>query len=302
MTYEAFTDYKPRQAAASTIGKAKEIIDEYRAAGFTLTLRQLYYQFVARGLIENTDLAYKKLGKIITAAREGGYISWDAIEDRGRRAVRERGESDPETVLTEIVDRLKIDPWRDQEHYVEVWIEKEALLGVIQDRCDQYRVTRLACKGYLSASTMWSAAKRFQWARKRGKHPVIIHLGDHDPSGLDMTRDNEMRSSQFSWGEVHMQRIALNMNQVEAFDPPPNPAKITDSRSHDYITQHGSSSWELDALDPKTIDGLLNSALGRYITNRDGWDAAYEEEEQKRDLLRQLPERWDDIIKFLGNE
>ena len=86
---------------------------------------------------------------------------------------------------------------------------------------------------------------------------TILHLGDHDPSGIDMTRDNAERLADVFGGDVELKRIALNMDQIDEYAPPPNPAKVTDSRFEQYLLMYGAESWELDALEPSVINELI---------------------------------------------
>ena len=82
MTCEFFKATKFRASSLAIIDQANEIIDEYQADGYDLTLRQLYYQFVARNLIPNSQSEYNKLGTAINNGRLAGLIDWDAIKDR----------------------------------------------------------------------------------------------------------------------------------------------------------------------------------------------------------------------------
>ena len=297
---EHFRTYNFREATFDQIATANSIIEEYQRAGLTLTLRQLYYQFVARDLIPNSERSYKSLGSVISKGREAGLISWRAIEDRGRNAVRVQGESDPRKLVSGLEYGIVLDPWQEQDTYVEVWIEKDALIGTIEGVCDEFRVTHMACKGYLSASEAWRAGKRFERARARGKDCVIIHMGDHDPSGIDMSRDNEDRSYMFSHGPVELRRIALNMNQIEEYAPPPNPAKLTDTRASTYVERYGDESWELDALEPRTLSDLVRSALDCCITDPEAWNETMEREEDVRGSVRGIHEHWDEISELIG--
>jgi hypothetical protein len=81
-----YKDFNFRSASLSVIELANSIIAEYQAQGYDLTLRQLYYQFVARGIIPNSDAEYKKLGSVINDGRLAGLIDWDSITDRTRLA------------------------------------------------------------------------------------------------------------------------------------------------------------------------------------------------------------------------
>jgi hypothetical protein len=259
------------------IETAEAIIDEYAAQGFTLTLRQLYYQFVSRAIIPNKQQEYQKLGNLISAARLAGLIDWDSIIDRTRELRGNSHWSNPKQIIQACASQYMIDKWEGQEYRPEVWIEKDALVGVIEGVCNKMDVKYFSCRGYTSQSEMWSASQRLIRFIEQGQIPVIIHLGDHDPSGIDMTRDIIDRMTLFGEGDhVEVIRIALNMDQIQEFNPPPNPAKITDSRAAGYIRKHGRESWELDALDPKVIAELIREK----ITDLIDWDK-YEARQRK---------------------
>lgn len=243
-----------RAKSRALIIKANEIIEEYSAQGYSLTLRQLYYQFVARDLIPNTERSYKNLGSVINDGRLAGYIDWSAIEDRTRNVSAAPHWDSPADVIQAARDSYQIDMWADQPRRVEVWIEKNALTGVIHSTCRELHVPYFACIGYVSQSEQWRAFQRSL------NHPVtILHLGDHDPSGIDMTRDNDDRLNMVFGGDVEMIRIALNMDQIEQYNPPPNPAKVKDSRFEQYLQDYGPDSWELDALEPSVINDLIRT-------------------------------------------
>ena len=284
-----------------TIERANSIIEEMDQLGYTLTLRQLYYQFVRRNWIANQDREYKRLGAIVTKAREAGEIDWLAIEDRGRHCYRTITEDDAGTVLSGVEHGIALDYWRDQRRYVEVWVEKEALSNVVSRPCRKFDVPYMACKGYLSASEAWRAGQRFEEAIANGNRAVLIHLADHDPSGLDMTRDNTDRLELFAGSPIEVRRIALNMDQIQAHDPPPNPAKITDSRSTDYIARFGYDSWELDALEPQMLDQLITRIIKEYI-DPDIWAATSQREKELRAPLAALSDNWDEVEQFIRDQ
>lgn len=301
MSNETFIQKSFRPETQAVIDQAIEIIEDYQQQGFTLTLRQLYYQFVSKDLIPNKDKEYKRLGSIITDARMTGQIGWDAIEDRGRGKKGWLIEEDIDQILWELPGAYAADFWASQDRYIEVWVEKDALSSVVQKACGPFRVGYMACKGYLSASEAYRAGKRMEQARDNGKEPLVIHLGDHDPSGIDMTRDNGDRLATFSWGDVEVQRIALNRNQIDSYNPPPNPAKITDSRARDYIRRHGNLSWELDALSPSVLVGLIRSAIEPHIDQHE-WDICQAREVENKELLRRVRTRWADVEAMLKDE
>lgn len=319
-----YADKNFNETAEEILRLANQIIDDYAGMGLSLTLRQLYYQFVARDWFpddrtwtqtgsgrwvrdpegtKNAEPNYKWLGGLINDGRLAGRIDWDAIVDRTRNMVRNSHWADPQDIIQDTARQYMIDNWEGQKWQPEVWVEKEALSGVLDDPCAALDVPHFACRGYVSQSAMWEAAMRLIRYRTRlGRNPVIIHLGDHDPSGVDMTRDIMDRMALFfgyeGLPEPKVVRIALNMNQIRQYNPPPNPAKVTDSRAKSYITEHGNKSWELDALDPATLVALIRDAVASF---RD--DDIYEErvrrQEREREGLTLVATHWDEVMEHL---
>jgi len=283
MSKIAYIDRTFGLAARKIIDKANEIVAEYQAQGFQLTLRQIYYQFVSRDLIANTMQSYKRLGCIISNARLAGLIDWTAIEDRTRNVQSLSHWRTPSEIVGDCAEQFRLDKWADQPCRPEVWIEKEALAGVIEGVCRELDISFLSCRGYTSQSEMWSSAMRLKAMIAAGQTPLILHLGDHDPSGLDMTRDITDRLAMFMGG-VKVIRLALNMDQIERYNPPPNPAKVNDSRFDAYQEQFGSESWELDALEPSVLVQLIRDAV-LAVRDERLWAEAVREEEGHRAIL-----------------
>lgn len=271
------------------IAKANHVLEEYAAQGFSLTLRQLYYQFVARGWLPNRQSEYNRLGSVISDARIAGVMSWTAIEDRGRSLMGINSyESVPE-FLNSVKSRFALDLWTNQDYRPEVWIEKQALEGVIGGICNQLRVDFYSTKGYNSQSEQWRAGRRFAQYVQKGQRPIVFHLGDHDPSGMDMTRDNRDRLSMFAGVPVTVVRLALNRDQIDKFNPPENPVKFTDSRAEGYVAEHGYHSWELDALSPQYIAQVIEENVLR-IRDPEKWDEMVEEETNDRMVMDRMIE------------
>lgn len=291
---------KRRFSAASQamIDKANAIIAEYESQGFALTLRQLYYQFVARDLIPNNMKSYKNLGSVVNDGRLAGLIDWNHITDRTRSLKKRSHWNNPADIIDAVSRSYHIDMWANQAYRPEVWIEKDALAGVIEGVCEELDVPYFSCRGYTSQSEMWVGAQRIEdWVSRWRQTPVIFHFGDHDPSGKDMTRDIVDRLRLFMGG-VRLERLALNMDQVEKYKPPPNPAKITDSRSNAYIAEFGSESWELDALEPKVLTNLIRRNIDA-LRNKKTWAQDQKRLEDEKALLGKVSERWDVIVKDL---
>lgn len=297
---EKFIAKRFSQGSQDIIAKANEILDEYHGQSLILTLRQLYYQFVARGLLPNKQTEYKRLGGIISDARLAGEIDWAMMEDRTRRVNKISAWDKPESIIEACANQYQEDLWADQKWRPEVWIEKDALIGVIENVCEEFRVSYFACRGYASQSAQYEAGQRFRKMIRKGQLPIVFHLGDHDPSGIDMTRDNSDRVSMFSRLGVEVRRLALNMSQVEQYNPPPNPAKETDSRSGDYINKFGGESWELDALEPTVIDQLIRENVEALIETG-AWDAAKEAEQSNKAAILAVSNNWDDIVEQYGS-
>jgi hypothetical protein len=252
---------------------------------------------VSRALIPNTVRAYKGLGDVISNARLAGLIDWDLIEDRTRNLQSRAHFADPKEVVEAAYQSHHLDRWKGQEHRVECWVEKDALAGVFSRVCRKWDVPLFPCRGYVSQSEMWSAAMRLQHYEHNGQTAVIIHFGDHDPSGIDMTRDIQDRMATFGCN-VSVSRLALNMDQVEQYKPPPNPAKATDARFQAYLETYGEKSWELDALDPATLSALVEAAVQRY-RDPSAWQKVVKQEIEERAVLRASSDHWEDVASFL---
>lgn len=282
-------EYKPKrfnEEGMAIIDIANSIVDNYMSQGYQLTLRQLYYQFVSKDLLPNTQKSYNKLGRIISEARLAGLLSWEAIEDRTRSLHQLAAWADPAEIIDAAAEGYRIDKWANQLYRVEVWIEKEALAGVFEGVCDELQVPFFCCRGYTSQSEMWRAGRRIRRHRRNHK-VVVLHFGDHDPSGIDMTRDIVDRLEMFSESLMDVQRLALNMDQIDQYGPPPNPAKITDSRAAEYIELYGEESWELDALEPRVLADLVRTHVNQY-RDLSKWNAMVEREEDEREKLREI--------------
>lgn len=286
------------------IDKANAIITEYQAQGFDLTLRQLYYQFVARGFIANKQTEYKRLGSVINDARLAGLIDWNAIEDRTRNLRAVSHWDTPADIIASAAASFRVDKWAKQDVRPEVWIEKDALTGVIEGVCRELDVPYFSCRGYTSQSEMWSAAMRFRAYAIAGQDSHIFHFGDHDPSGMDMSRDIEDRIRLFLGsrsGQFEFTRLALLNDQIEQYDPPPNPAKLTDSRAEGYIREYGDESWELDALEPSVIADLIRDAI-EPLKDPEVWAQTVEEEESDRKRLALASENWPGVADHIERE
>lgn len=298
-----------REDKLELIEQINGVVNTYTMQGYTLTLRQLYYQLVARGIIENTQRSYKNVGNLINDARLAGLIDWKAIEDRTRNLKGLTHWENPQQIIRSASYQYKKDLWKDQNYHLEVWVEKEALAEVVAKASQPFDVDYFCCRGYVSQSEMWESAQRLVRHCNHGKNCIIIHLGDHDPSGIDMSRDIEERLQLFGSQDggrtfdnhfLGLRRIALNMDQIEEFNPPPNPAKITDTRAKSYIEKFGDESWELDALEPRVITELISKTITEYA-NEEIMEEVRDRVEKEKQVMNLICDDWNNLYGLYSN-
>ena len=292
---EKFIDHKFNAISVETIVVVNNILAEYSRQGYRLSLRQLYYQLVARDYIENSVRSYKRTGDLVSNARLAGLVDWEMIEDRGRETISNTHWNSPAEIVRAAAHQFRIDHWINQPCYVEVMVEKDALSGILEPVCRKLDIRFMANKGYSSSSAMYEASRRISQAFRDNKEVHLFYLGDHDPSGIDMTRDIKERLDLFTYNQINIEtvRLALNFDQVEQWQPPENPAKESDSRYQIYLKQFGESSWELDAVEPATLAKLVEDAVMALI-DEDAWDIVEEEQASKRNDLERFADNYED--------
>lgn len=294
MTSGVFRCYREKEfskAHLELIGWVNDILDDLAKDGLDATLRQIHYQLTNRPDYENTKSNYDRLGNVVSEARMAGLISWTAIEDRERH-IRGHAYNDyPEEVFRGLDVGYRRNKWNDQDFYPVVGIEKRALEGVIANICYDLEVPFVALKGYSSQSVTWRLGQKLARAIQRGQRPIFFHLGDLDPSGWDMTRDLRERLSLFAGTPITVQRLALNMPQVEEYKPQPNFAKEKDSRNASFYAEFGIlKAYELDALSPRIIQGLIRDAV-TMIRDDAKWADSIAKEAEDKEYIIELVER-----------
>ena len=273
----------------SIVQAVNVILAEYN---FPLTLRQIYYRLVSSNLIPNKLSAYKQLSKTLVKARENSEVDDTKIEDRARQVLKApQCYEDPEEYV-DCVKRwfkesgldYKADLWADQDTFVEVWVEKDALSRLIEQAAKPYRVTVCPSRGYSS----YTYIKRMAIDDRLSdidKPIIILDFGDHDPSGLQMTEDLERRLVNYGEGlDIEVKRIALTIKQVKQYKLIPNPTKLADPRSQAYVAQYGDECWELDAIEPRELQRLVKDAIEEHL-DREVWENSLEQEEKDRTNL-----------------
>lgn len=340
----------------SVISAMVGICEEYKRDRYTLTLRQLYYQLVARDIIPNHDKVYKKMSGLKDEAVYGGLIDWGVFEDRGRVPHTPYYENGVAEALERTIECYRLDRQENQNVHVEVWTEKDAISSILKRVTDKYGITLVVNKGYTSSTAIYGAYERFTEKINHDKKVKILYFGDHDPSGLDMVRDirerlmfmfinGEQLDSGFqdqldAWwvdesltlcdvaefdekyesvtelmrpdlsdykhekiyplfdegrmamffhekGLFEVQQIGLTMEQIEAYNPPHNPAKITDPRAKNYVKKYGAVSWEVDALKPNIMQGIVKDAIEQSIS-METYDFVLKQERKEKGEIQGL--------------
>ena len=282
---EEFRSKKFKQESLDRIEQCNDVIDDYLGQGLRLTLRQLYYVLVTKNLIPNSVESYKALGSLVSDARLAGMMDWDAIEDRGRRPTIPLEFRDLQHRIDLTIANYRLERWAGQNNYVELWVEKDALAGVLAPLAEEHHVTMMVNKGYSSQSALYSSSKRFLEASDEGKDLILFYLGDHDPSGEDMVRDIQTRLGMFG-AELEVRKLALTMPQIDKYKPPPNPTKLTDSRAAAYVEKFGNSSWEVDALPPQRLAQIIRDEFEDVIDMELMDEIKEQEEADKKELLK----------------
>jgi len=294
-----FIPHKFYAKTASLIAECDAICTMYFQKNYTLTLRQLFYQLVTRNRIANTVKEYKNLGQLISDARYAGLIDWEHITDRVRVIQGNQHWAGPEDIIHSASETLTIDTWVGQKYRPEVWIEKDALIELARNVCEPLDIHYIAVKAYSSTSAMWDARKRFREYVRDGQTPLILHLGDHDYTGDDCSRHLKERMELLTEHPVELRRLALNRDQIDKYDLPPQPGKNADPRFRGYVAKHKTTHvWELDALMPDVIERIIEDGI-RQVLDEDLRSGFVAEQAEGRKLIGQVSENWPEITDFL---
>ena len=260
----------------------------------TLTLRGLHYKLVNLGMTNNVS-HYKKVVSAMIKARWNEELMFSDFVDHDRETI---GMTEAErTILEDKVEEAKRqitlwknsykkNRWENQSIYVEVFIEKKALIGSFKDVCKDNGVALNPCKGYPSLTFLHEASMRFNDAIEDGKEPVIIYFGDYDPSGEDIPRSIQDNLDRMGV-RVRIKRVALMEHQVIEWNLPPAPAKIGDSRTANW---DGLGQVELDAITPEKLSRLCEDAIMEEFDEELHDELLKEEEKERKKFKKALEE------------
>ena len=287
MTKKQYIESNLKTNRRELLDKIIPIADEYMAKGYKITVRQMFYQLVTKGIVDNTDSAYYKTSDILKDGRLFGEIDWQLIVDRGRRPIMPAEFRSISHLIRSAKNAYRSDRWKEQKYYVEVIVEKDALAGILEPVAEEYHVSLLAGKGYPSISSMYDLAGRIE-KKQSEKKCVILYMGDHDPSGRDMVENIPKQMEQLRI-RVKVDHIALTQNQISLYDLPSQYAKKSDSRYKKFKEKFGPKSCELDALEPGVLKEILKTNIKKYL-NEDLYEQAIKKEDDDKNRLDTVAE------------
>jgi hypothetical protein len=249
-----------------------------------MTVRQVFYQLVGLGVIDKTERDYNNVVvRQLTKLRLEGALPWSWITDGTRWMHKSVRYGSVEEALEATSRHYRRDYWRELDDYVEVWLEKDALAGVLYRVTDEWGVPLMVTRGFASLSYVHSAAETIE---RIGKPTHIYYFGDYDPSGVEIDRNLERRLREFApWSEIHFERVAVRREQIDEYVLPTRPTKRGTSHGRGL---HEGESVEVDAIPPATLLGLVRGAIEQHV---DPARVAVLEaaEESERQLLGGLP-------------
>jgi hypothetical protein len=226
-------------------------------------------------VVTNTIPSYKRIINVTTDWVLDGVIDILAFEDRSRSLIEHDAgwrEHDPTNWLKlsleqaiDTAERYSLARWYGQDMRVIVAVEKQALQGVFDQICQRYNVDLAVFKGYSSLSFLNEISQSIDSNENDGRDVIVLYFGDFDPSGKDIPRSAEEHLNGFFEQDVVFKRVALELNQAKSMNLIPAPVKTTDSRSNKFIQDNGTDVYELDAIEPKTLQGMIRSAIEEYI-------------------------------------
>jgi hypothetical protein len=257
------------------------IVDEIRPC----TVRQTYYQATVRSIVEKTEAGYDRVQRALVVLRREGRIPFRSITDNTRWQIKPTTYSSLQEALQETARFYRRAVWADVDAYVEVWLEKDALAGVVQPVTATYDVPLMVARGFSSLSFLHSAAEDIN-ALEKAAH--IYHLGDFDPSGQCAADKIEETLREYAPdAEIHFERLAVTPEQIERWTLPSRPTKQTDSRAKKF---GHAESVELDAIHPDELRALVRYAINQHLPE-DQLDTLRVAEESEREMLRMFAEK-----------
>lgn len=242
------------------------------------TVRQVFYRASIAGLVDKTEAGYAKVQTDLVKMRRDGSLPYRWLADSTRWQRKPTTYTNVQTALREAARYYRKDLWAEADCYVEVWLEKDALAGVIVPITDAYDVPLMVARGYASLSFLHAAAENID---RLGVPTYIYHLGDFDPSGVNAGEKIEETLRELApHADIHFERLAVSLEQITELELPTRPTKTTDSRAKGF----GDISVELDALDPVALRYLVEQAINRHLPTSRYEELRLEEAVERRTI------------------
>ena len=280
---EQYKDITIRTKTRQRIEQVNEILEEYSRQGFSMTIRQLYYQMVSRGVIAFDNREYEKLVSLITKGRDAGLIDWNHITDRARAVYGSETYDSPKAALKEAARLYREDLWRDMPARPLIAYEKAGLAQIIERATDDYNVDHFSTRGECSITWLHKLSK--------GYYTHIFYLGDHDGHGVQISDGLKERLALYSYGDIVFERIGISLEQGEAIHAPKIELKKGTNRTlgFDYVKRFGVSyGYEIDAFSPTQLSEIIRKAIESVIDlDPATWQKAIQKQEDgKKAILK----------------
>jgi hypothetical protein len=270
---------KRNRATKAEVEQRREALFDIIADQKPMTVRQVFYQATVRGLVEKSDAGYNKVGDDLVKMRRAGALPYDWLTDSTRWQRKPRSFDSVQDALEQTAILYRKALWRDVDAYLEVWIEKDALSGVVYPVTSKYDVPLMSARGYASLSFLHEAA---EYIKTLDVPTFLYHLGDYDPSGVNAGEKIEQTIREMApHAEVHFERLAVLPEQIEQWDLPTRPTKKEDTRSKGF----GDVSVELDAIEPDRLRALVRNAIEQHMPPEQ-FKVLKIAEESERDLIK----------------
>ena len=257
---------KRKRATKDEMIERLDAIVEIVGAIQPCSVRQVYYQAVVHNLVEKTEEDYGRVQRALVHLRRTGRIPHGWITDGTRWRIKPTTYSSIEQALARTAQFYRKSLWDDADSHVEVWLEKDALSGVVNQVTSEYDVGLHVARGFSSLSFLAESAEDID---EIGKPTFIYHLGDHDPSGRAAGEKIEATISELALNaDIYFERLAVTQEQIADFALPLRPTKRSDSRARAFEAQFGAGSVELDAIHPDTLRSIVREAIERHLPHR----------------------------------
>lgn len=244
------------------IASVKDALVEIVEAQAPATVRQVYYRAVSAGIIDKTEQAYKSVCRMLTDLRRSRRIPYSSIADNTRWMRKPDSYGGIDELLRDTASLYRRDLWRSKDDYVEVWLEKDALSGVLYPVTAEFDVPLMISRGFASLSFLHGAGETIEYNAQAGKRVTIFYLGDHDPSGVVIPQKIESTLREFApSADLTFTRLAVLPWQIKSMNLPTRPTKKTDSRCKGFEGE----SVEVDAIEPEVLRSMVRVEIEGFF-------------------------------------